>query len=277
MAILQLGAHSIHFESHGAGPSLVFVHGGATTHKYWDGVVRHLSDNYHIVTPDLFGCGSTSTWQGHDSLTHDKEAELIRAVVDALDRPVHLIGHSYGAAVCLRMALASGDNVQSMMLIEPPIYRLLDQADETELYDEISLFRAEFTEMATEGRRSAAMKLLVDRFNGVGAWERMSDRAHESLLEVVESLVVGFGANAENPTTLEDCKSVTTRTLLVWGHQTGGPEKMMVNLLAEALPKNRSVGIPGAGHQSPLTHPKQVASLIADHTIGSQPNLSPVR
>lgn len=269
MAKLQLGAHSIHYEAHGVGPSLVFVHGGAATHRYWDGVVRQMPGDYHIVTPDLFGCGATSPWQGADTLTHDTEAGLVRAVVDALDRPVHLVGHSYGASVCLRTTLASADNVQSMILIEPPIYRLLDQADKAEFYEEISLFRSEFTELAAGGSRTAAMKLLVDRFNGVGTWEGMSDRAHQSLLAAVESLVVGFTANAENPTTLEDCKGVTIPTLLVWGHQSGGPEKMMVNLLAAALPDNRSVGIPGARHQSPLTHPEQVAGLIADHTSRS--------
>lgn len=266
MPTLELEGHSIHYEERGAGPPLVLVHGGAATHKYWDAVIQELPNHLCTVTPDLFGCGSTSPWQGVDLLGHDQEAGLLRAVIDALDRPVHLIGHSYGASVCLRAAIASSEPIRSMTLIEPPIYRLLDQANESALYEEISTFRSDFTELVANGRDSEAMKLLVDRFNGSGTWEGMSQRAHQSLLGVVDSLVVGFTANAENPTSLQECSEVAIPTLLLWGEQSSAPEKMMVDILGHALPDNRSIGIPGALHQSPLTHPKIVADLIVEHT-----------
>lgn len=269
MSTLELDRYCVYYDDRGAGPPVVLVHGGAATHRYWDGVLRELPDKYRTVAPDLFGCGSTSSWTGATILGHDQEALLIRSVIDAVGHPVHLVGHSYGAAACLRAAISSPENIQSMTLIEPPIYRLLKQAQEVELYEEISTFRSQFTDLAAGGHDSAAMELLVDRFNGAGTWKGMSQRAHSSLLSVVDALVIGFTANAENPTSLRECNNMTISTLLPWGQQSGAPERAMVEILSQSLPHNHSVSIAGAMHQSPLTHPKAVADLIAEHTSES--------
>ena len=54
-------------------------------------------------------------------------------------------------------------------------------------------------------------------------------------------------------------------TLLLFGDKTGGPERAMVEILAQNFPASRVDSIPGARHQSPLSHPENAAGLIRQH------------
>jgi len=90
-----------------ADPTVVLVHGYPDTHRVWDGVVRHLADDHHVVVYDVRGAGASDAPRdraGYD-LAH-LVADLV-AVVDATapDGPVHLVGHDWGSlqgweAVC---------------------------------------------------------------------------------------------------------------------------------------------------------------------------------
>ncbi|MGA9283714.1 MAG: alpha/beta fold hydrolase [Pseudolabrys sp.] len=44
------------------------------------------------------------------------EADLISAVVEKLNRPVHLVGHSFGGAVALQLALRHPEHLKSLTL-----------------------------------------------------------------------------------------------------------------------------------------------------------------
>jgi pimeloyl-ACP methyl ester carboxylesterase len=49
-----------------------------------------------------------------------REAEDVAAVAEAIDEPVFVLGHSYGAVCCLEGALLT-DNIRRLVLYEPPI------------------------------------------------------------------------------------------------------------------------------------------------------------
>jgi len=107
-----------------ANPTVVLVHGYPDTHKVWDGVVRLLRDDHHVVVYDVRGAGASDApadRAGYD-LTH-LVADLV-AVVDATapDGPVHLVGHDWGSvqlweAVCTK---ALGDRLASFTSMSGP-------------------------------------------------------------------------------------------------------------------------------------------------------------
>ena len=107
-----------------ADPTVVLVHGYPDTHKVWDGVVRQLRDDHHVVVYDVRGAGASDVpadRAGYD-LTH-LVADLV-AVVDATapEGPVHLVGHDWGSlqgweAVCTG---ALGDRLASYTSMSGP-------------------------------------------------------------------------------------------------------------------------------------------------------------
>lgn len=91
----------IRYQVAGSGPTaLVFLHGWACDHSFWDHQVAFFSRDYRVVTPDLAGHGGTPS--GADGVSIESLAEDVEAVVraESLDRVV-LVGHSLGGVVAL--------------------------------------------------------------------------------------------------------------------------------------------------------------------------------
>ena len=65
---------------------------------------RLLRDRTRLWCPNFIGSMWTGHWNGDHAFTLADEAAAIVSMIDALGRPVHLVGHSYGGAVALRVA-----------------------------------------------------------------------------------------------------------------------------------------------------------------------------
>jgi pimeloyl-ACP methyl ester carboxylesterase len=107
-----------------ADPTVVLVHGYPDTHVVWDGVVRHLKDDHHVVVYDVRGAGASDApaeRSGYD-LTH-LVADLV-AVVDATapEGRVHLVGHDWGSLQCWEAVCtgALGDRLASYTSMSGP-------------------------------------------------------------------------------------------------------------------------------------------------------------
>lgn len=94
----------IYYESHGAGPAVLLVHGSGGHHAAWWQQVPPLATRYTVITLDLRGFGrSDSTQDEFDSRAFPDD---ILAVLDAsgVEKAV-LVGQSIGAAAALKAAL----------------------------------------------------------------------------------------------------------------------------------------------------------------------------
>jgi pimeloyl-ACP methyl ester carboxylesterase len=86
-------------------PTAVLVHGGFADASFWAPVIKELqADNLPVLAP-------ANPLRG---LAHD--AEYIASVVNQIDGPVLLVGHSYGGAV-VSVAGAAADNVVGLVYV----------------------------------------------------------------------------------------------------------------------------------------------------------------
>ena len=83
-------------------PTIVFVHGYPDTGAVWDGVTARLSDRFHVVTYDIRGAGGSTEPDSPTGYRLERLVADLRAVIGAVspDRPVHLVGHDWGAMQC---------------------------------------------------------------------------------------------------------------------------------------------------------------------------------
>jgi pimeloyl-ACP methyl ester carboxylesterase len=259
------GKHvSVHFEESGKGEDIILIHGGNVTSRYWSRVTDSLS--FHTLAIDLYGCGGTESWPLAGYPSHDNEAELVAELIQCCKAGAHVVGHSYGAAVALRLAMGyNSSSIRSLVLIEPTAYRLLEQAGNAKTYVELCSWRDEFLRMVREDRVDEAWVSLVDRFSGTGTWEAMPDRTRTRLRETTDQIIGGFLANSNNPTTLAELRGVRIPTLAIQGEHTVRPEGRITQIVAEYIPGCLLAVVPCAGHQAPLTHPTEVADLISEH------------
>ncbi len=117
---IDIGATRLHIVERGAGPPLVLVHGlAAQMRNFTYALVPLLAEKYRVICVDRPGCGySTRPAQVPASLTG--QAATIAGLVDSLrlDKPI-VVGHSYGGALALAMALNHPQSVGGLALIAP--------------------------------------------------------------------------------------------------------------------------------------------------------------
>ena len=130
---------TVSFDRYGTGPLLVLVHGGFSDHRTnWSFVKPLFERSFTVCAVARRGRGDTDATTGHSM---DDEVDDVVAVVESLDAPVFLLGHSYGAHCVLGAALRTLDRVRKVVAYEPawpwvlgperlaPLDRLVDARD----------------------------------------------------------------------------------------------------------------------------------------------------
>ena len=102
---LTVDGIAVRYRETGSGAPVVLLHGGGSSGAQWRRVCEILKDRYRMITANQFGHGGTEPWPGPpERLSHEAEATLVRAVISKVGGSVHLVGHSYGGGVALRLA-----------------------------------------------------------------------------------------------------------------------------------------------------------------------------
>lgn len=103
-----------------AGPlDVLAIHGMAGHGQRWKTLAeRHLAE-YTVGAPDLIGHGR-STWSAPWTLDANVSALTVLLEKEA-DKPVVVIGHSFGGMIALYLAAARPDLVDSLVLLDPAV------------------------------------------------------------------------------------------------------------------------------------------------------------
>ena len=136
-----------------SGPVLVIVHGLFGSGRNWTSVARKLSGVFQVVLPDLRNHGESFWSNAHD---YPAMAQDLAELIETLDAPVHLLGHSMGGKAAMVLALKRPDLVDRLIIadIAPVAY------EHTQM-PYLDAMRA--VDLSRVARRSDAAAQLADR------------------------------------------------------------------------------------------------------------------
>jgi pimeloyl-ACP methyl ester carboxylesterase len=121
----QLDGVRLSYLRRGRGPDLVLVHGLATSLAFWFlGIMRPLARGHRVMAYDLRGHGRSSMPPA--GYTTAQMADDLAALLEHVgaDRPVDVVGHSFGGAVAMHLALRHPERVRSLVLADARIRSL---------------------------------------------------------------------------------------------------------------------------------------------------------
>jgi pimeloyl-ACP methyl ester carboxylesterase len=105
-----------HIERRGAGPQVVFTHGGGDDVSTWSGQLSHFADHgYTTVAWDLRGHGSSDGPADAGYYSRDLAVGDLVTLLDG--EPAVLVGHSLGGYLSLCVALRHPDLVRALVLV----------------------------------------------------------------------------------------------------------------------------------------------------------------
>ena len=252
---------TIHAPEHGDGTPVVLLHGSASTSGQWRSLVDYLSGRCRLITPDLPGYGKSAEIVTAGPVTLEHFAQALRPLIDAQGQPVHLVGHSFGGAVALKIAAMFPASVASLTLIEPAAFGMIrDQLDKTDFMKAVRNSRMAMA----EGDVWSGTRHFMDFWNGAGSFDRTSHGLCQKLAAMLPVVHRDFEALDSDPFCAWDAAGVVCPVLLVRGDSSPAEMDLITAALQESLPFVRTEVVEDAGHLVPLSDPHIIDPMIGD-------------
>jgi pimeloyl-ACP methyl ester carboxylesterase len=252
-----------------AGDPVVCIHASASSSAQWTLLEDRLGDRYRPLAVDLHGAGRSPAWRGGRPLTLADEVALLEPALAATGARFHLIGHSYGGAVALKIALAHPHWVASLTVFEPVLFSLLMADDPGQpAAREIAAVRADTSAAADRGDLHGAGARFVDYWTGAGTWAAMSERRRAAIAAAMTGLKDQWHAVFEEPAPLAALGRLDMPALCLIGARSPESSRAVSRLLVKTLPRVMAVELAGVGHLGPVTHAERVNALIEQHLDG---------
>ncbi len=240
----QVGGWPVRYEAAGKGEPVVLVHGLSGSTRWWSRNISEIARRYRVYLVDLPGFGTMRRLQRRFILAEavDWLFEWMDAV--GLER-AHLVGHSMGGSICLRLAASRPEAVRRLVLVAPtgvPTGRSM-------IGYLGPLFGA-----ALYARPSFLPVLVRDALRAGPAtlWRAARDLLAEDLRE--------------------DLQRIGAPTLLVWGERDTLVPPAVGDLLQGEIPGSRLLVLERAAHVPMFDRPKEfnaaLLSFLAAELVG---------
>jgi esterase len=237
---------SLYYEDHGAGESIVGIHGAGSSAAVWADAVEVLARRGRTIVYDRRGCSRSERPQPYVTNVH-QQADDAAALIDSLRAaPAIVIGRSYGVDIAIDLALRYPDRVRGLTLLEglesatAPGRRWLADLEERVM-------------AAAEVDMGSVAETLQRAALGDGSWEGWPESAKQMFTANGPAIIAEFRGGFLD-VTAEQLKTITLPTLVVAGRDSPAVFGEATEFMAAALPAARVAWVEG-GHLIDPAHP----------------------
>jgi pimeloyl-ACP methyl ester carboxylesterase len=244
----------------GAGTPVVLLHSTFSHKGQWTALAENLAKRFQIVAIDLIGHGDTPV-RG-DRVTLSDEARAVESVLCSLYGRIpafHLVGHSYGGAIALRLARDNPHKTKTVALFEPTSFHVLPFDDPAR--EDIASVAAVMKTALKSGVPHAAAEVFIDYWTEISSYSQMPEHRRAMFARMVPTALENFRALMEEPATLDDYVRVAAPVCLITGTTSPESSRRVSEALATALPSAQLFRVAG-GHMAPVTNAAPVNSII---------------
>ena len=255
----RVNDHELTCRERGQGVPLVLVHGSLCDYRYWQGQFETLSVRYRVVAPSLRHY-FPERWSGEgEGFTTEQHVSDLLSLLDRLPGPAHLLGHSRGGNLCLRVALAAPHKLLSLTLADPGGDFAEDVFSGVGIEAPVppverNQFRQQALCMIRAGQVGEGLQLFVDTVSGAGVWGR-SSRQFREMATANAMTLVGQVADHPLPITRAQLERMRVPVLLIGGAKSPEPFPRIIQALQSTLVDVRTSMIPGASHGMNVIRP----------------------
>lgn len=263
---VEVNGAELHYVAKGAGPVIVFVHGGLQDYREWLPVMDQLKDRFTTIAysrrhshPNRPNPVSPV----HSPMT---EADDLAALIEELEvGPTHVAGISYGALTSLFLALRHPEVARSLSLVEPPLVSWLPQIEggQPVLDDFNGRLLVPVRKAFEAGDRDTAFRLTLEYFAGPGAMEQIPPEVLATLQGNLRDWEVMFkSSNILPDISRGSLRNLGLPVLMLSGAASYELGKLVDAELERTLPDVRRVLVPEGTHDACSEHPDVCAKEI---------------
>jgi pimeloyl-ACP methyl ester carboxylesterase len=263
MERMSINGVDLEFSVQGAGEPVLLVHGALIAGAFDPLLVEPaLAGGYRLISYHRRGYAGSGRTDGPVSIA--EQAADARAVLRHVgSEPAHVVGHSYGGAIALQLALDAPGAVHSLALLEPA---LMVGAGAQGYRDALARDQARFR----EGGAAAAVDAMCRARFGPGYRAFLDRVLPEAFAQAVADAGTAF--QFELPALAEwrfgeaEARRITQPVLSVLGGESDAlwPRFGEAHrLLLAWLPRAEPFILPGATHALQMQNPRDMAGALA--------------
>lgn len=249
----------------GQGEAVILLPSSLSSKRQWRKLQQFLGGRYRLLGLDLLGYGDTPLPAQTDSFSFSQEVDLVERLLDRVDGPVHLVGHSYGGAIALKTALRHPNRAQSIYAHEPVLFALLRKEGRLAEWAEIEKVTRAAAHHAQQGRLEQAAQGFIEYWSGDGAWQKIPEDRRPAFVQMIPKVLLDFAAISNDADELSEYKKLSVPALLTAGDTGAQTGRAVTELLSRALPQGKLRIVEGAGHMAPIAEADRINAIIAEH------------
>jgi pimeloyl-ACP methyl ester carboxylesterase len=248
----------------GRGPAVVLLHSSMGSKSQWRTLMESMRGTHRLIAIDLHGYGESAmpaSGDRHSLLDEVRLVQLKLAQVLAPGERFHLVGHSFGGGVALRLAHANPARVRSLTLYEPTAFHLLEPGHPA--LDDIRAVAHATKAAVRNGQRHDATEMFIDFWGGKGVFAALPPARQILMASLLPKVPLDFAALINDPLQPSDYGRMAVATCLIAGRDSPPCARAVVAALAAVMVNAETHEI-DAGHMAPVSHPALVNPIIED-------------
>jgi non-heme chloroperoxidase len=263
VAQIDVSGTSLEYIERGNAEPVVLVHGSASDYRTWQYQMEPFGAQFRAVAYSRrYHWPNQRIHEGAD-YSMAEHVDDLRTVLRSLGgAPAHLVGHSYGAFLCLLLAIREPELVRTLVLAEPPVVtlfvslppkapellKLLLVRPRTAIaimkFGALGLGPA--TAAVSRDDMEAGIRIFGSAVLGPEAYARLSEPRREQVH--ANFFKAEFLGSSLPPLDERRVRDVRTPVLLVNGQQSPRLFHRLTDRLQELLAQAERIEIPGASH-----------------------------
>jgi pimeloyl-ACP methyl ester carboxylesterase len=240
----------------GDGPLVALVHGSMDRSGGMLRLRRLLQPGHRVLRYDRRGYARSLP--AGPPASFDEQVDDLAELLGA--RPALLLGHSFGGLVCLGLAQRRPDLVEAVVSYEAPTMWAAWWPGSVPLTPGAD---AEASGDGLDGHGEEAAEWFLRRMIGDEMWERLPAAMRAERRAEGPTLVAEMRSVRPPAPPPFDPAAVAVPVVVARGSEARPHHRRAADELAAALPRAERHTVAGAAHGAHLTHPAELATLVA--------------
>ncbi|WOH37731.1 alpha/beta hydrolase [Thalassotalea fonticola] len=239
------------------GEAVVILHSSLSSSGQWRTLEFKLKDDCLTINIDLLGYGRAPQVDNPNSYNLDTEyVRIMNAVENVIGtKPFHLVGHSFGGANALKIAVQNPKRILSLSMFEPVAFHLLEEG--TQVRQQV----VDFAAVVASSSAEQAARHFTDTWNRKGFFDKLPSKMQQLMMADIDKVNLDFVGLISEKYTLEDCRKITCPVALIHGSHSQEISGEVIKRLLNVFPNVIEYEIQ-AGHMAPISHADEVADII---------------
>ncbi len=240
---------------------LALIHCGLGKASNWRPLLNVMDRPVSPLNIELPGHGLAEDYDA----TRDFSDHAVELALDEMpSEAVPLIGHSFGAAVALRIAIERPYRVSSLVLIEPIFFAAVK---DRWVFDKVQRDLATFAKKIAAAEHATAAKEFHALWGDGTPWNDLPAEQRAYMVDRIALVPAGNPLTFDDkpgllmPGRLEDLDMPVT---FIDGGATHPIISETISTIGDRIPDAEWVSIPDAGHMLPMTHPELTLKAMGD-------------